>query len=155
MNMVSSLSSSRLTHKVIDALYLEAMVLADEARAYFDDFSVDERHHMDPVIRVAFSCESLKVTTRLMHVMAWLLTQRAVVAGEMEATHPHNPSLRLGPIVQTDADALKRLPPAAQTIITNSMDLFLRTKRIDAQLLAPETGASPARALMQQLERSF
>ena len=143
--MASSFSSSRLTYKVIDALYLEAMVLADEARAYFDDFSVDERHHMDPVIRVSFSCESLKVTTRLMHVMAWLLTQRAVVAGEMEATHPHNPSLRLGPIVLTDADALKRLPPAAQTIITNSMDLFLRTKRIDAQLHERDMHGMPLR----------
>ena len=30
-----------MTDKLIDSLYLEAMVLADEARSYFDQFSRD------------------------------------------------------------------------------------------------------------------
>lgn len=153
--MVSADSSSGLTNKVIDALYVEVMVLADEARSYFDDFSAEERHHMDPVMRVSFSCESLKVTTRLMHVMAWLLTQRAVIGGEMDDVHPHNPSLRLGPPVATDADILARLPESAQSIINSSIDLFLRSKRLDKKLLMPDEASSPARALIQKLQRSF
>ena len=64
---------SKVTAKVIDALYVEAMVLADDARAYFDTFSREDRDALGPVLRVAFSCESLKVTTRLMHIIAWLL----------------------------------------------------------------------------------
>ena len=73
----------QLTPKLIDGLYVEAMVLADEARSYFDTLGRDDRLALDPLDRVGFSCESLKVTTRLMHVIAWLLTQRAVAAGEL------------------------------------------------------------------------
>ena len=58
-------------------------MLADEARSYFDTGGRDDRLSLDPLDRVGFSCESLKVTTRLMHVIAWLLTQRAVAAGEL------------------------------------------------------------------------
>ena len=33
---------------------------------------------LEPFARVGFACESLKVTTRIMHIVAWLLTQKAV-----------------------------------------------------------------------------
>ena len=33
----------RITSRLIDSLYTEAMLLADEARAYFDDAGRDER----------------------------------------------------------------------------------------------------------------
>ena len=84
----------RLPAKLIDSLYVEAMVLADEARAYFDEHGRSDRLSLDPIVRVGFSCESLKVTTRLMHVIAWLLTQRAVEAGELSAAQARNPARR-------------------------------------------------------------
>jgi len=68
-----------LNNKLVDDLYVEAMVLADEARAYLELGAAIERALLDPFDRVLFSCESLKVTTRVMQVIAWLLTQRAVV----------------------------------------------------------------------------
>jgi regulator of CtrA degradation len=67
----------RLTSRLVDSLYVEAMLLADEVRAYFDEGGREEREALPPLLKVSFSCESLKVTTRLMHVIAWLLTQRA------------------------------------------------------------------------------
>src|SRR5918998_3453475 len=88
--------SSALTPKLIDSLYVEAMVLADEARSYFDSCGRDDRLALDPVDRVGFSCESLKVTTRLMHVIAWLLTQRAVAAGELTSAQAGEPDRRGG-----------------------------------------------------------
>ena len=72
--MGDSMTERQLTPKLIDGLYVEAMVLADEARSYFDTGGRDDRLALDPLDRVGFSCESLKVTTRLMHVIAWLLT---------------------------------------------------------------------------------
>jgi regulator of CtrA degradation len=33
---------SQLTPKLVDALYIEAMVLADEARSYFDTLGRDD-----------------------------------------------------------------------------------------------------------------
>ena len=51
---------SRVTAKVIDALYVEAMVLADDARAYFDTFSREERDALGPVLRVALPRKGLR-----------------------------------------------------------------------------------------------
>ena len=59
------------------------MLLADEARSYFEGRARVDRDALDPWMRVGFSCESLKVTTRLMHVIAWLLARRAVAEGEL------------------------------------------------------------------------
>ena len=73
----------RITSRLIDSLYTEAMILADEARSYFDDTARDERSMLAPFARVGFACESLKVTTRIMHIVAWLLTQRAIESGEI------------------------------------------------------------------------
>src|SRR5438105_13918630 len=75
----------RITSRLIDSLYTEAMLLADEARSYFDDAGRDERAMLEPFARVGFASESLKVTTRIMHIVAWLLTQRAIEPGEIPA----------------------------------------------------------------------
>lgn len=61
-------ASHPITPKLVDGLYTESMLLADEARSYFD--SDRARSISLAEVAVAFSCESLKVTTRLMHVIA-------------------------------------------------------------------------------------
>src|SRR5215212_1296997 len=106
--------SAGLTPKLVDSLYVEAMVLADEARSYFDSAAREDRLGLEPVDRVGFSCESLKVTTRLMHIIAWLLTQRAVAAGELTRRQAGESERRLGPAPVSDEQLLPRLPqPAA------------------------------------------
>src|SRR4030095_10857080 len=107
-------TSAELTPKLVDSLYVEAMVLADEARSYFDSAARDDRLRLEPVDRGGFSCESLKVTTRLMHVIAWLLTQRAVTAGELTRAQAGQTDRRLGPAPTSDDALLPRLAsPAA------------------------------------------
>jgi Protein of unknown function (DUF1465) len=78
-----------LASRLIDGLYMETMVLADEARSYFDEMGRVARDSLAPLDRVVFSCESLKVTTRLMHVIAWLLTQKVMTS--------HSPKFRTMP----------------------------------------------------------
>ena len=56
----------RITPRLVDSFYTEAMLLADEARSYFDDSGREDRGTLDPFVRVNFACESLKVTTRIM-----------------------------------------------------------------------------------------
>lgn len=143
----------RMTAKLITSLYTEAMLLADEARGYFDRYGREERSALDPLARVSFSCESLKVTTRLMHVVAWLLTQRAVEAGEM-APSATAASRRLGTAAGSDLEELGALPAEAQRIIAASIDLYSRVKRLDERSEG-EPSASPARSLMSLLERSI
>ncbi|MBY0518995.1 MAG: DUF1465 family protein [Sphingomonas sp.] len=152
--MVIEQVSSRLHRRLVDALYVEAMVLADEARTYFDEGGRHEREALGPMARVSFSCESLKVTTRLMHVIAWLLTQRAVDAGEMSRSDALDPSRRLGLPPNTDAAVIDEMPLQARALVNASIDLFRRTARLDADQ-SPTPAESPARAILERLAVSF
>ncbi|WP_156364005.1 DUF1465 family protein [Sphingomonas sp. Leaf198] len=141
--------------RLIDALYSESMLLADEARAYFDEVGRNERDGLDPFVRVGFSCESLKVTTRLMHVIAWLLTQRAVQAGELDVKDALDPSRRLGDGPVTDRVLLESLPARARVLIDSSTDLHRRVALLDAAQSLPDTLPSAVRSMHRRLAQAF
>ncbi|NNM76312.1 DUF1465 family protein [Sphingomonas sp. ID1715] len=143
-----------MTARLVDSLYTEAMVLADEARSYFDEIGRADRDGLAPIDRVAFSCESLKVTTRLMHVIAWLLTRKAVAAGEIPERAATHESRRLGQAAGSDAAAIAALPPAAREIAAGSIDLYDRVSRIDQEMIEPEPD-SPALDLIRRLEQAL
>ena len=145
----------RITSRLIDSLYTEAMLLADEARSYFDDIGRNDRALLEPFARVGFACESLKVTTRIMHIVAWLLTQRAIESGEIPAVAGRRPERRLGNAQDTDPAVLSQLPESAQRLINTSADLYARIRRIDDGTMDAEVVQSPARALMGRLERGL
>ena len=147
--------SARITPRLIEQLYTEAMLLADEARAYFDTAGREERQALEPFARVGFACESLKVTTRIMHIVAWLLTQRAVETGEISGHDGRRPERRLGHANESDPLVVKTLPPIAQRMIAQSADLYERVKRLDEGQVADMPTESPARALMGRLERGL
>src|SRR5215204_2216478 len=146
---------TRITPRLIDSLYTEAMLLADEARAYFDEEGREERTSLPPFVRVGFACESLKVTTRIMHIVAWLLTQKAVETGEIMSPDGRRPERRLGKASDSDAAVVEQLPDSAQRLVNASVDLYARIKRLDEGQLLDEPAASPARALMGRLERDL
>ena len=145
----------RITSRVIDSLYTEAMLLADEARSYFDDVGRNDRTSLEPFARVGFACESLKVTTRIMHIVAWLLTQRAIESGEIPTAAGRRPERRLGHAADSDPAVVEQLPESAQRLINASADLYARIRRIDQGQLETEIPQSPARALMGRLERGL
>jgi regulator of CtrA degradation len=146
-----------ITPRLVESLYVEAMTLADEARSYFDHGGVGERGKLDPVTRVAFSCEALRVTTRLMHVVSWLLVRKAVDAGEIGAREATASDRRLGRASDSDDPArFAMLPQRLRDIIERSRDLYERVSRLDVQLGAGADGdAAGARALMDRLRTSL
>jgi regulator of CtrA degradation len=148
-------AAAMFANRLLDGLYVEAMLLADEVRAYFDDVGRNARDALGPMDRVIFSCESLKVTTRLMHVIAWLLTQRAVEAGELTPGTAREPGRRLGEAVETDADTLARMPEAARGFIAASVELHRRVARLEAGLDEAIDVPSPAKLLHSRLQTAF
>lgn len=146
----------RITSRLIDSLYTEAMLLADEARSYFDDAGREDRALLEPFARVGFACESLKVTTRIMHIVAWLLTQRAIESGEIPNRDGRRPERRLGHAQESDPAVIAQLPESAQRLIGSSADLYARVKRLDEGGIEADSNLqSPARALMGRLERGL
>jgi regulator of CtrA degradation len=129
---------NQLTPKLLDSLYTETMVLADEARFYFDQ---DRTKSMVPInVSVAFSCESLKVTTRLMHSIAWLLHQKAVRNGEYVDRGLDSEASELGYAPASDDFDRAKFPKEAQEIIAASEDIYYRLQRIDNRMrrMAPD-----------------
>ena len=146
---------ARITSRLIDSLYTEAMLLADEARSYFDDAGRDDRATLEPFARVGFACESLKVTTRIMHIVAWLLTQRAIEVGEIPNRDGRRPERRLGHAQDSDKAVVAQLPEVGAAADQSSADLYARVKRLDEGTVETEVPQSPARALMGRLERGL
>ncbi|MET0376341.1 MAG: DUF1465 family protein [Rhizorhabdus sp.] len=145
----------RLRGRLVNSLYTEAMVLADEARAYFDHQGREDREALDPVARVTLSCESLKITTRLMHVLAWLLTERAIELGQMDAGDAAASARRLGDAAPTDAISIEGLPAQAIALIDASQDIYARVRRLETEIPESTSGVSPALSLLDRLERAF
>lgn len=141
--------------RLVNGLYTEAMLLADEARAYFENQGRLDRELLDPVNRVSMSCESLKITTRLMHVLAWLLTERAIELGQMSAAEASASARRLGDAATSDTDTLATLPATAAALVESSLDIYARVRRLESE--APQISAttSPALRLLDRLERAF
>jgi regulator of CtrA degradation len=90
-----------------------------------------------------------------MHIVAWLLTQRAVESGELHAVEGRRPERRLGHAKDSDPAVIAQLPPAAQRLVRSSTDLYARVERLDQGEVDAEPAPSPARALMGRLERDL
>jgi len=153
--MAGDITNARIHRRMIDTLYVDAMLLADEARGYFDQGARIEREALDPLGRVTFSCESLKVTTRLMHIIAWLLTQRAVDSGELSPRDALDPARRLGDAPVTDDAVLAGMPADARTLIAASIDLHRRVARLDDSQVDPLPSDSPVQHMQARLAMAF
>lgn len=146
-------SHHELTPKLLDALYTEAMLLADEARSYFDRDQL--AGNLSPEISVAFSCESLKVTTRLMHSIAWLLNQKAVRAGELSQNDADGDTRDLGYAPASDSFQTARFSQEAQLLIAASEDLYFRLQRISGKMRDQNVVTSEPLAMMARIRASF
>jgi regulator of CtrA degradation len=151
-NSITDHRANRLFRTQIENLYVEAMVLADEAYGCFSigrDLGAAAPLE-GAAARVALACESLKTTTRLMHVIAWLLHQRALIAGEPGASAKDS-AAQLGDALPADAALCQGFAPAVQRIVADSERLFDRVKRLDREWHArrPET---PVQALLGELQ---
>lgn len=146
---------SLLTQKLMDALYTEAMVLADEARSYFESGRFNEDSDPDNLLAVSFSCESLKVTTRLMHCIAWLLNQKALHSGELSGGEVWNHDRRLGDAPASDQRMVNRFPEEARQIIMASEELFLRLQRLSTRMEQEMEDESAVQDMFRRLKSAF
>jgi len=147
------MSAHRIRRQVVEELYEETLLLADEARAVFDLRGRDPEEKAGDSTRIALSIEGLRTTTRLMNLLAWLLNQRAYFAGELSEAQVR----RCGTLAQdrnSDPAQMAQLMPATRALIRESERLYARAQRLDGQLRS-EDEDSPARALQGRLSSAF
>ncbi len=115
----------------------ETMSLLLSARHYVANVQPGEAFQADPDERLHMNCEAMRLTTRLAQVMAWLLAQKAVAAGEITREEVREERYRLGAVqlclVDTDA-RVARSSSRLGDLMLQSRRLFERVERLDRQL---------------------
>ncbi|ODS60031.1 MAG: AraC family transcriptional regulator [Erythrobacter sp. SCN 68-10] len=143
-----------LSRPIIEALYTEALVLADDVRAVFALGIREPIESEDTMARLALSTEGLKTTTRMMHVLAWLLNQRALFAGELNENQMRRHGA-LPPDRASDPAHLALLEPATRELIAETEHLHRRIARLDEAWRQRFAMHSPARAFQERIGREL
>lgn len=120
-------------------LFREGMTLVEEAASYLDGPGREESRALPRAVALAYSTESMRLTTRLMQVASWLLLQRAVNEGELTSSQAQAERVRvkLSREEYGCAPALfEQLPPALRALSQRSLRIQERVMHLDQSLLA-------------------
>jgi regulator of CtrA degradation len=137
-------------------LFREGMSLVEETAEYLDREGRAEARKLTPPISLAYTAESMKLTTRLMQLASWLLLKRAVASGEISAEEAanHKKRVRLVPQSQVKCEGFDDLPARFRQLVEQSHRLHDRIIRLDRLMsgnLAEEE--QPAAPVDQQIAR--
>lgn len=137
-------------------LYREGMDLVEETANYLDRAGRMESKRLMPPASLAYSSESIKLTTRLTQLASWLLVSRAISLGEITPAeaHTHRHKVTLVPQSGSRPDGFDDLPETFKRLIADSHRLYARILRLDRLLSESYTAmGSNASPISPQIER--
>src|SRR3984893_10840457 len=115
-------------------LFREGMTLVEEAAAYLDGPGRAESSALPRPTALAYSTESMRLTTRLMQVASWLLLQRAVNEGELTSSEAQAERVRVKLSREEYGyrpEIFEQLPPRLRDLIGISLRLQARIIHLD------------------------
>jgi regulator of CtrA degradation len=125
------MATIHLLHKTLE----ETLALLVRARDYMTYAVPADQPGLLPAERLQISCEAMRVTARLSHVMAWLLAQKAVQAGEispMAAAAAYRLDEADKGLLEGGAEQSAALPEGLRDLLEKSRALYVRVTRLDA-----------------------
>lgn len=135
-------------------LFRDGMRLVEEAAAYLDGPGRQDSRMLAGADAVAYASESMRLTTRLMQLAAWLLLQRAVNEGDLtleEAqTDKHKVTVTRQEFATRD-EVFAKLPERLRELAQQSLRLQDRILHLD-QLIYGEQPDAAAPAVHSQFE---
>lgn len=117
--------------------YDETMDLLEESRRYVATLTHPADVPCPPPVRLQVSFESMRLTARLTQVMAWLLAQKAMHAGEITMRDLASDQYALGAETicrNNDAAEQDEMPERLRRLLRRSFDLYERIARLDAMV---------------------
>ena len=149
--------SERLTSSAaFGTLVREGMDLVEETAAYLDGVGRAEARALDRAVSLTYATESMRLTTRLMQLASWLLLHRAVKEGEMTLSQANREKtkVKLSAADPGPDEMVEKLPQQLQDLITRSMALQSKVRRLDTTIHTPATErAAIGNPLVPQLNR--
>lgn len=131
------------------ALFKEGMDLVEETAAYLDGPGRAVAKSLPRPEALAYSSESMRLTTRLMQLASWLLLQRAVNEGEMTPAQASREKHKVRISRQdlaSSREAFDRLPVELRELALHSLRLQERIIHLDQLIYEGAGAASPALA---------
>jgi len=132
---------------MFDRTFDEGMALVEETARYLDGKGREEARALPRKAAMLYAGESMRVTTRLMQAASWLLVQRAVRDGDMEADVARHERYRLGSrevCLGACSDDVSILPAQLCDLLLRSENLYRRIARLDGALFGEAPSAAPA-----------
>ncbi len=142
-------------------LYREGMDLVEETAEYLDRAGRLKSKRLAPQVSIAYTSESIKLTTRLTQLASWLLVRRAIAVGEITAAeaHTHRHKVTLNAQSGARSECFEDLPEAFKQLIGESHRLYGRILRLDPLLCegysAMADGASPISPQIERIKLEF
>lgn len=144
---------------LFDRTFDEGMALVEETARYLDGRGREEARALPRKASMLYAGESMRVTTRLMQAASWLLVQRAVRDGDMDADAALADRYRLGSkeiCLGACAESTEMLPMALRDLLARSDSLYRRIARLDDVLFGDAgTITSGAREHQNRLAQAF
>jgi regulator of CtrA degradation len=139
-------------------LFREGMTLVEEAASYLDGPGRAESRDLPRPAALAYSTESMRLTTRLMQVASWLLLQRAVNEGELTSSEAQAERVRVKLSREDygcEPELFEQLPASLRSLSHRSLRIQERVMHLDQSLIVAHSRA-PVKALSEvasQVER--
>jgi regulator of CtrA degradation len=146
-----------------DTIFKDGMALVERTAAYLDGAGRKEAKALSPSLAVVYATESMRLTTRLLEIAAWLLVRRSLREGEIshEEARVKRRCIRLATIGRpSHVCGFSELPLHLCSLIEESFALNDRVVRLDRALdsapaRSPAESANPVQAQILRLERAF
>lgn len=146
-----------------DTIFKDGMALVERTAAYLDGAGRKEAKALSPSLGVVYATESMRLTTRLLEIAAWLLVRRSLREGEIspEEARVKRRCIKLGTIGRPGhVKGFDDLPQRLRDLIEESFALNDRIVRLDQALDAPlpytaVEPTNPVHAQLQRIEHAF
>lgn len=150
--------------------FRDGMKLVEDTAAYLDGPGRQESKLLDRATSLAYATESMRLTTRLMHLASWLLLHRAVNEGEISLVQANKERTRIKLSIEEPTypsrlaagarvGEMPALPARLHELIARSKKLKDQIRRLDATIHArPPTapaGHNPFEFQLGKLRAAF
>jgi regulator of CtrA degradation len=145
---------------LFDRTFKEGMALVEETAAYLDGDGRRDSRLLSREDALVYAGESMRLTTRLMQIASWLLVQRAVREGDMEAVDACDDKYRLAALSAAQAsDGTPALPEGLSSLLERAGRLYERISHMDKRMFIDDEAldgeSNAVLTQMQLLQAAF
>ncbi len=146
-----------------DELFREGMALVEDAAQYLDGPGRRDSQMLNGAAGLAYSTESMRLTTKLMQLASWLLVRRSVGRGEMtleEALKSRQRAKLTCASRSERPDGFAELPSELQRLVRECDALYDRVLRLDRLISLsndrpPRSEPNPVACQVDRLRQAF